>query len=45
MSDIRAMGFDPSPDVDAFVAELERYLRSDLQSAPMARRIGESTCP
>ena len=26
--------FDPSPDVDAFVAELERYYRSELQTSP-----------
>jgi hypothetical protein len=28
---------DPSPDVDAFVAELERYYRGELQSAPTCR--------
>ncbi|HXL97325.1 MAG TPA: lysophospholipid acyltransferase family protein [Steroidobacteraceae bacterium] len=26
--------FDPSPDVNAFVAELERYYRSELQTSP-----------
>ena len=27
-------GFYPSPDVDAFVAELERYYHSELRTSP-----------
>ena len=36
--------FDPSLDVDTFVAELERYYRSEPQTGPMAQRIGRPTC-
>jgi hypothetical protein len=32
--------FDPSPDVDAFVAELERHYRNELPAGGLARRIG-----
>jgi 1-acyl-sn-glycerol-3-phosphate acyltransferase len=32
--------FDPSRDVAALVAELERYYRNELQAGPLARQIG-----
>jgi len=36
--------FDPAPHVNAFVAELERCYRSELQSGATAQRFGGSTC-
>jgi len=36
--------FDPPSDVDAFMAELERYYRSELQGGLTAQWLGRSTC-
>src|SRR5580658_7545687 len=37
--------FDPPQDVDAFMAELERHYRSELQGSQVAQWTGRSTCP
>src|SRR5579864_6310688 len=36
--------FDPPQDVDAFMAELERHYRSELQGSRVAQWIGRSSC-
>jgi 1-acyl-sn-glycerol-3-phosphate acyltransferase len=37
--------FDPPQDVDAFMVELERYYRGELQGGRVAQWLGRSTCP
>jgi 1-acyl-sn-glycerol-3-phosphate acyltransferase len=37
--------FDPPEDVDAFMAELERYYRSELQGSLVADWLSKSPCP
>ena len=37
--------FDPPHDVEAFMAELERYYRSELQGSLLSDWLGGSTCP
>jgi 1-acyl-sn-glycerol-3-phosphate acyltransferase len=37
--------FDPPEDVDAFMAELERYYRSELQGSLVADWLSRSPCP
>jgi 1-acyl-sn-glycerol-3-phosphate acyltransferase len=37
--------FDPPQDVDAFMTELERHYRSELQGSLLSDWLGRSTCP
>lgn len=37
--------FDPPQDVDAFMVELERHYRSELQGSLLSDWLGKSTCP
>jgi 1-acyl-sn-glycerol-3-phosphate acyltransferase len=37
--------FDPPEDLEAFMAELERYYRSELQGGPVADWLSRSPCP
>jgi hypothetical protein len=37
--------FDPPQDVEAFMLELERHYRNELQGSLLSDWLGRSTCP